>query len=89
MILTFRKAQQKELFLTKCTLNVNLQPVMIQDVDHPLNYLNVYDAPMISRTQPSSTDWYTTEEGNAGSLRMFSTVYGTIMLKSENQYPAT
>ena len=45
VILTFHKAQHKELFLTKCALNVNLQLVAIQDVDHPLTYLNIYNAP--------------------------------------------
>ena len=45
IILTFRNTYQKAIFLTKCALTINQQPVAIQDVDHPLTFLNIYDAP--------------------------------------------
>ena len=45
IILTFRNTYQKAIFLTKCSLTISQQAVAIQDVDHPLTFLNIYDAP--------------------------------------------
>ena len=45
IILTFRNTYQKAIFLTKCAITINDQAVAIQDVDHPLTFLNIYDAP--------------------------------------------
>ena len=45
IILTFPNTYQKAIFLTKCAITINQQPVAIQDVDHPLTFLNIYDAP--------------------------------------------
>ena len=45
IILTFHNTYQKAIFLTKCAITINDQAVAIQDVDHPLTFLNIYDAP--------------------------------------------
>ena len=45
VVLTFRRAECKELFLRKSVLKVGNTPYALQDVDRPLTYLQVYDAP--------------------------------------------
>ena len=45
VVLTFRRAEFKELFLRKSVLKVGNTPYALQDVDCPLTYLQVYDTP--------------------------------------------
>ena len=45
VVVTFRRAECKELFLRKSVLNVAGQPCALQDVDRPLTYLQIFDAP--------------------------------------------
>lgn len=45
IVLTFRCAQFKENFLQKNVIKLRDQPFAIQDVDRPLTYLQVFDAP--------------------------------------------
>jgi len=45
VVLTFRRAECKEQFLRKSVLKVGNTPYALQDVDRPLTYLQVYDAP--------------------------------------------
>ena len=95
VILTFHKAQHKELFLTKCALNVNLQLVAIQDVDHPLTYLNIYDTPhelpdsAIIHRLATFCEVYITEGESSGNLRRFSMAYATTASKFASPYQAT
>ena len=59
MVLTFRPVLLKEQFLSLCSIEVNGVKVALQDVDRPLNFINIYDAPhalpdseIISRLAP-------------------------------------
>ena len=45
IVLTFRSAQFKENFLQKNVIKLRDQPFAVQDVDRPLTYLQVFDAP--------------------------------------------
>ena len=43
--LTFRNANQRELFLKKNVIQIRGQPFALQDVDRPLTYLQIFDSP--------------------------------------------
>ena len=45
IVLTFRNARAKELFLTHNVVTIRGQPFALQDIDHPLTYVQVFDAP--------------------------------------------
>ena len=45
IVLTFRNVEQREAFLQKNVLQINGQPFAIQDVDRPLTYVQIFDAP--------------------------------------------
>lgn len=45
IILTFRRPEQKELFLRRNVINIHEQPLALQDVDRPLTFVQVFDAP--------------------------------------------
>ena len=45
ILLTFRNAKQREAFLRQNVLEINGQPFALQDVDRPLTYLTIFDAP--------------------------------------------
>lgn len=45
IILTFRRPEQKELFLRQNVINIHDQPLALQDVDRPLTFIQVFDAP--------------------------------------------
>ena len=45
VVVTFRRAECKEPFLRRSVLNVAGQPCALQDVDRPLTYLQIFDAP--------------------------------------------
>ena len=45
IVLTFRNAQQREAFLQKNVLQINGQPFALQDIDRPLTYVQIFDAP--------------------------------------------
>lgn len=45
IVLTFRKDQFKEQFLRQNVLNLRGAPFVLQDVDKPLTYLQIFDAP--------------------------------------------
>lgn len=45
VVVTFRRAECKEHFLRKSVLNVSGTPYALQDVDRPLTYLQIFDAP--------------------------------------------
>ena len=44
IVLTFRNARGKELFLTHNVVRVRGQPFALQDIDRPLTYVQVFDA---------------------------------------------
>lgn len=45
VVITFRRAECKEKFLRRSVLNVSGTPYALQDVDRPLTYLQIFDAP--------------------------------------------
>ena len=45
VVITFRRAECKEQFLRRSVLNVSGTPYALQDVDRPLTYLQIFDAP--------------------------------------------
>ena len=45
IVLTFRQPASKEAFLRRNFITVHEQPVVLQDVDRPLTFLQVFDAP--------------------------------------------
>lgn len=45
IVLTFRNARAKEQFLTHNIVRVRGQPFALQDIDRPLTYVQVFDAP--------------------------------------------
>ena len=45
IVLTFRNAHAKEQFLTHNVVRVRGQPFALQDIDRPLTYVQVFDAP--------------------------------------------
>ena len=45
ILLTFRKAELKERFVRSSVLKVNGSPYAIQDVDRPLTFVQIFDAP--------------------------------------------
>ena len=45
VVFTFRRAECKEQFLRRSVLNVSGTPYALQDVDRPLTYLQIFDAP--------------------------------------------
>ena len=45
ILLTFRKADLKERFVRSSVLKVNGAPYAIQDVDRPLTFVQIFDAP--------------------------------------------
>ena len=45
IVLTFRNAPAKELFLTHNVVRIHGMPFALQDVDRPLTYVQVFDAP--------------------------------------------
>ena len=45
IVLTFRNARAKDQFLSHNVLKIRDQPFALQDIDHPLTYMQVFDAP--------------------------------------------
>ena len=45
VVITFRRAECKEQFLRRSVLNVSGTPYALQDVDRPLTYFQIFDAP--------------------------------------------
>ena len=45
IILTFRRPEQKDLFLRRNFISIHEQPLALQDVDRPLTFVQVFDAP--------------------------------------------
>jgi len=45
IVLTFRNAHAKEQFLTHNVINIRDQPFALQDIDRPLTYMQIFDAP--------------------------------------------
>ena len=45
IVLTFRNAQAKDQFLTHNVLEIRGRPFALQDVDRPLTYVQIFDAP--------------------------------------------
>ena len=45
IVLTFRRPEQKDAFLSRNVISVHNQPLALQDVDRPLTFVQVFDAP--------------------------------------------
>ena len=45
IVLTFRRPEQKNAFLSRNFISVHDQPLALQDVDRPLTFVQVFDAP--------------------------------------------
>ena len=45
IVLTFRRPEQKDAFLSRNFISVHDQPLALQDVDRPLTFVQVFDAP--------------------------------------------